>query len=269
MSRRPEKARKQRAARLKMHERGADVPASAAPSPQPGYRFWHSVGHPLVLVALGTAGVVVGVMRWTPVLLVCEVCILLALHRSGILRGKGKFFEVTTYLIVSLVSTPLLLGVGIWMKGRASASREIATGGKPQASAPVASVPASNPIPRGGFFTLPGSIPTGSIPTAASPAPQAASPEPAEDQPPPANSAEAALMREMRDRLTRDAGDPQKVSLDVQWMRDQFEAGWSQEPPELAKRYRDETEETAKMILSNASNRAAVLSLLPHITIDK
>jgi uncharacterized protein (DUF2267 family) len=86
---------------------------------------------------------------------------------------------------------------------------------------------------------------------------------------PEADSAEAALIRQMRERLTRDAGDPQKINLDVQWMRDQFEQGWAQEPPELAKKHREETEQTVRLILAAASNRAAVLELVPHITIDK
>ena len=77
------------------------------------------------------------------------------------------------------------------------------------------------------------------------------------------------MMREMRERLTRDAGDPEKISEDVQWMREQFEQGWAQEPPELAKKHREETEQTARLILQAASNRAAVLQLVPHITIDK
>ena len=85
----------------------------------------------------------------------------------------------------------------------------------------------------------------------------------------PANSAEATLMREMRERLTRDAGDPQKIRLDVQWMRDQFEQGWALEPPEMAKRHREETDQTARLILASASNRAAVLEIVPHIVIDK
>lgn len=76
-------------------------------------------------------------------------------------------------------------------------------------------------------------------------------------------------MREMRERLTQDAGDPQKIRLDVQWMRAQFEQGWALEPPEMAKKHRDETDETARLILAAASNRAAVLKLVPDITIDK
>jgi hypothetical protein len=76
-------------------------------------------------------------------------------------------------------------------------------------------------------------------------------------------------MREMRERLTRDAGDPQKITQDVQWMRSQFEAGWALEPPEQARKHREETEVTARLILAAASNRAAVLDLVPHISIDK
>ena len=52
-------------------------------------------------------------------------------------------------------------------------------------------------------------------------------------------------MREMRAKLSRDAGDPDKVGQDVEWMREQFAAGWATEPPDLANRHREETEQTA------------------------
>jgi hypothetical protein len=208
MSRRTQKARKQRAAGREIRQRGGKLPASPAPPPQAGRRYWH---------------------------------------------------------FVLLVSIALLVALGIWRKERTSVNQQVVTGGKPQNNPPSASVPASNPLPPpGGFFNLPGSIPM-----AASPAPKAATPEPNRDQPPPANSTEAALMKEMRERLTRDAGDPQKIRVDVQWMRDQLEAGWSQEPPAQAQKHREETEQTARLLLSNASNRAAVLAIVPNITIDK
>jgi hypothetical protein len=242
---------------------GAKGPGSSASQPQAYHPFWNFIEHPLLLAVLGTVAAVAGIMRWTPALLVCEVCILLALHRSKILRGQGTVVEVTTYLIVFLVSTPLLLGVGIWYKQPPSVNVQAAAGGNVP---PRASVPASNPIPStGSLFTLPGSIPM-----AAPQDPRTANSESSQEPaPPPPNSPEAALTREMRDRLTRDAGDAQKVTLDVQWMREQFEAGWTQLPPERAQKYREETEQTARLILANASNRNAVLAIVPNITLDK
>ncbi len=76
-------------------------------------------------------------------------------------------------------------------------------------------------------------------------------------------------MQEMREKLSHDAGDPKKIGEDVQWMRDQFAAGWPLEPPELANKHRAETEQTEQLILANASSREAIMRLIPHISIDK
>jgi hypothetical protein len=232
-----------------------------------GHRFRDFVEHPFFLAAFSIIGGIVGVILYTPALLICAVCILLALHRSKILRGQGKTFEVATYIIVFLITAPLLLGIGAWVKAPVREYFKIASDGKPQIKVPGGNVPAaaaSHPIPLpGGYFNFPPLNPMAAYPPTNVP-----TNKPTEYEPE-ANSVEAALMREMRERLTRDAGDPQKVRLDVQWMRDQFEQGWAQEPPEQAKKHREETEETARLILSAASNRAAVLAIVPHIIIDK
>ncbi len=208
-----------------------------------------------------------GVILFTPALLICAVSILLALHRSKILRGKGKFFEATTYIIVFLLAAPLLLGVGVWVKQPVREYLQITRGSKPPIKVPSGNLPAaaaSNRMPlTGGFLNFPTSSPM-----AAPQATNVSTDQQPENQPE-ANSAEAALMQEMRERLTRDAGEPQKIRLDVQWMRDQFEQGWAQEPPELARKHREETDQTTKLILAAASNRAAVLAMVPHIIIDK
>jgi hypothetical protein len=269
MSSRSQKAKKRR---LSKQSKEIPVPRAkpqslAAPIPKAGQRFFDFIEHPLFLAAFAIIGGTVGLILYTPALLICEICILLALHRSNILQGQGKLFAVTTYMIVFLLSTPLLLGVGVWVKEPVREYLHIASSGKPQIKLPGGNVPAaaaSNPIPLpGGFFNSPASSPM-----APSPATNVATPKPSGNQPE-ADSIEAALMREMRERLTRDAGDPQKISLDVQWMRDQFELGWAQEPPALARKHREETDETARLILAAASNRAAVLELVPRITIDK
>jgi hypothetical protein len=52
-------------------------------------------------------------------------------------------------------------------------------------------------------------------------------------------------------------------------MKDQVELGWAEEPPAMAKKHREETEQTARAILAVASNREALLKLVPHIIIDK
>lgn len=228
------------------------------------------VEHPLFLAVLAIVGAVVGVVFYTAVLLVPVVCVLLALHRSKILRGQGKSFEVSTYIVVFLLSAPLLLGVGLLLKEPVREYIRIARGGQPRVKPPSVNTPPaaasaaahSVPLP-GGIFASPGLGAMATSRTTTVPARSAA-----EDRPPP-NSAEAALTRQMREKLTADAGDPQKIAADVQWMRDQFEQGWAQEPPALARKHREETEQTARMLLAAASNRAAVLQMVPQITIDK
>jgi hypothetical protein len=191
----------------------------------------------------------------------------MALHRSKVLQGRGKLYQATAYGIAFLLSAPLLLGIDVLVKKPAREYLQIASSSKPQIKVPGGNVPAtasSNSIPLpGGIFTSPALSPM----AAARPT-NVPTNNPIENQPAP-NSIEAKLMQEMRERLTRDAGDPEKISVDVQWMRDQFEQGWAQEPPELARKHREETEQTARLLLQAASNRAAVLELVPQITIDK
>jgi hypothetical protein len=245
----------------------AKLKSSPASIPEQGHRVFDFVEHPLFLSGLAVIAGIVGVFLYVPVLLICEVFILLALHRSNVLRGHGKFFQVTAYGNVFLLSGPLLLGLHVLVKKPARENLRIASGSKPPINVPGGNIPAlpsSNLIPLpGGIFTSPAVHQTAGVQT-----PNVTTSSTTEYQPKP-NSIEAALMREMRERLTRDAGDPAKIIVDVQWMREQFELGWSQEPPEQAKRHREETAETARLILASASNRAAVLQLVPHITIDK
>jgi hypothetical protein len=273
MSKRSRKASKQRLANQskgKLDPRAKPQPLPA-PIPTPEHRFVDFIEHPLFLAGVSIVGAIVGVFLYSPVLLICEVCLLLALHRSKILRGRAKLYQASAYGIALLLTAPLLWGLDVLVKEPAREYlQQVTSGFRPQMKVPSGNVSATassnsiNSIPLpGGIFTSPAlnrmaaTAPT-NVPTD----------QPSENQPPP-NSIEAKLMREMRDRLTRDAGDPEKISGDVQWMRDQFEQGWAQEPPELARKHREETEQTARLILSAASNRAAVLQLVPHIMIDK
>lgn len=270
MSTPSQKARKHRLAKqskdvLEPHAKQQPLPA---PIPKRDHRFFDFIEHPLFLASVSIIGAIVGVFLYTPVLLICEVCILLALHRSKVLRGRGTLYQASAYGIAFLVSAPLLWGVDVLVKKPARTYFQQVTGGSEPpikaAGGTLPATPSSNLIPRPrGIFTSPALSPM----AAAQPT-NVPTNNPIENQPPP-NSIEAKLMREMRERLTRDAGDPEKISVDVQWMRDQFEQGWAQEPPELAKKHREETEQTARLILQAASNRAAVLQLVPHITIDK
>jgi hypothetical protein len=270
MSTRSQKARRRRLANQpkEMLDPRAKPQSLPAPIPEEDHRFLDFVEHPLFLAGFSIIGAIVGVFLYTPVLLICEVCILLALHRSKVLQRRGRLYQATAYGIVFLLSAPLLLGIDVLVKKPAREYfQHVTRGFKPQIKVPSGNGPAtasSNPVPLHGAIS---NSPT--VNQEAAPQTTNVSTSKAIENQPEANGPEAALIRQMRERLTRDAGDPEKISVDVQWMRDQFEQGWAQEPPELARKHREETEQTARLILQAASNRAAVLELVPHITIDK
>ncbi len=104
-------------------------------------------------------------MIWfAPALLICEACVLLALHGSKLVDGRGKTTQAAAYGILFLLTTPLILGLGIAAKKPARdyihqiASRPVAPSTTPTAN--VAAHPPAIPIPApGGLFNFPTAIP--------------------------------------------------------------------------------------------------------------
>jgi hypothetical protein len=62
-----------------------------------------------VIGPVGVIGGLVGVFFYTPVCLICDVCVLLGLHRSGAVAGKSKGKQAFYYLLVFAVTTALLV----------------------------------------------------------------------------------------------------------------------------------------------------------------
>jgi hypothetical protein len=272
MSKQAQKAKKRRLAR---QPNGVPDPR-ANPQPPPtlnpkdGRGFLEVIEHPLILASLLIVGGIAGVVFFAPLLLVCECCVLLALRGSNILKGRRHLYQVAAYAILFLLTAPFFLAIGVYARKPArDYFHQMATRSMPETNLAKGTAPAqaravADPIPLpGGIFNHPIFNQKAGNETSNDGAGQAPS-----DQYPP-DSPYAALIRQMREKLIRDAGDAQKVNDDVQWMRQQFELGWTTEPPELAKKHREETEQTARLILAAASNRAAILQLVPHITIDK
>jgi hypothetical protein len=278
MSTRAQKANKKRLAKQSTEIQGprAEVQARPAPTPQQSNAIFDRALHPLVFAGLSIIAGIVGVISYTPVLVICLICILLAFYRSKALQGRGYLYQFNAYAIAVLLTAAVLLGAeAAARKPVRDYVRQIARDANAPPQAPIWSVkpPGPPPTPRSSPpkpLPMPGQLfHSFGLNQQAAAAPLNPNASPAANDLPRPDSPEGALMREMRQRLTRDAGNPDKVGVDVQWMRDQFEQGWQLEPPELAKKHEAETEETAKLILSAASNRRALLQLVPHITIDK
>jgi hypothetical protein len=61
------------------------------------------VEHPLVLASLSVVGGLVGALRFTPAFFLCALCILLGVHRSGVLTDQPRKTQITYYLVLTLV----------------------------------------------------------------------------------------------------------------------------------------------------------------------
>ena len=270
MSKQAQKANKRRLARQSNGILGTRANPQSPPAPKLNapHGLLEYVEHPVILAGLLIIGGIAGLIFFTPILLLCEACLLLALHGSKVLQGRGKLYQGTAYSILFLLTAPSILAFGVYARNPVrDYFRQMVSPSSSVTKVPKLNVPGpavSNPIPPpGGIFNPPNFNETAASET------RNDSPSQVPNNQYPPNSPYATMMRQMRERLTRDAGNPQKISDDVQWMREQFELGWTTEPPELAKKHREETEQTARLILAAASNRNAVLNLLPHITIDK
>jgi hypothetical protein len=79
-------------------------------------RFLDFIEQPLFLVVVSIIGGIVGVLVYTPVFLVCDVCVLLALHRSQAVADKGTKTQVFWYLLLLLITSSVLVGVGISLR---------------------------------------------------------------------------------------------------------------------------------------------------------
>ncbi len=162
MSKRSRKSSRQRLANQskgKLDTR-AKPQSFAPPVPKEAGGLIDFIEHPLFLAGVSIVGVIVGVVFYTPVLLVCVVCILLALHRSKVLRGQATLLQATAYGIVLILSVGLLWGVDVLVRKPAREYLQVASGSKPPIEAPNASVPArppSIPVPSPGqLFNFPG-----------------------------------------------------------------------------------------------------------------
>src|SRR5260370_29965272 len=88
-------------------------------------KAWHGIlvfiEHPLFLCVLGIIGGIVGVLLVIPVLIICDLCLLLALHRSQAVAAQSRKRQLATYLTLFVVSGVILIGVGILVKTNAHA----------------------------------------------------------------------------------------------------------------------------------------------------
>src|ERR1017187_2611605 len=68
--------------------------------------------HPLLTLPIGTLSGLIGMFYFWPILVVCGACILLAFHRSGVVKGNTRGKIAFAYIAIFLVTTSAMYGAG-------------------------------------------------------------------------------------------------------------------------------------------------------------
>ncbi|MGB7589857.1 MAG: hypothetical protein WBO19_01285, partial [Terriglobia bacterium] len=76
-------------------------------------RLLDFIEHPLFLGAVFLVGGLVGMFFFTPILMICGCCILLAFHRAKVVEGEKPLVQVAAYLLLFALTTGSLYEVGI------------------------------------------------------------------------------------------------------------------------------------------------------------
>jgi hypothetical protein len=74
------------------------------------------IEQPLFLAPVGTLGGLVGMFLFTPLLIVCGFCILLAFHRAKVVEGETRLFQIAAYSLLFALTTGGLYGMRILIK---------------------------------------------------------------------------------------------------------------------------------------------------------
>ena len=92
------------------------------PKPKHAWRrLLDFVEQPLFLASVGIIGGIAGILFAIPVLLVCDGCLLLALHRSRMVADKSRAFQLFVYVAFSVVMAAILVWIGNLVKQNARA----------------------------------------------------------------------------------------------------------------------------------------------------
>jgi hypothetical protein len=90
------------------------------PQPRSGWhRFLDFVEHPLFWGPTGIVGGIVGLLFAIPVLLICDGCLLLALHRSNAIADKSRKVQWSCYITLFVVAGTIFILVGTLVKQNA------------------------------------------------------------------------------------------------------------------------------------------------------
>jgi len=77
------------------------------------------IEHPLFWGPIGVIGGLVGLFFYTPILIVCGVCVLLAFHRAGVVSGKQKGAKIIAYIVLSVIVAFSLYALRVLIKTHA------------------------------------------------------------------------------------------------------------------------------------------------------
>ena len=72
---------------------------------EPPNRFFVFIEHPAVLGVVFLLGSIVGTLLFTPAFILCGLCLLLGIHRAGVVKGLSRAKQVLAYIAICIVMT--------------------------------------------------------------------------------------------------------------------------------------------------------------------
>lgn len=83
------------------------------------HRLFLFFEHPLFWGPIGIVGGLVGLFFYTPILVLCGACVLLAFHRAGVVSGARLRTQIMAYSIVAVISGASLYGLRVLIQKHA------------------------------------------------------------------------------------------------------------------------------------------------------
>ena len=83
------------------------------------HRLFLFFEHPLFWGPIGIVGGLVGLFFYTPILVVCRACVLLAFHRAGVVSGSRMRTQILAYGGFAVVAGAALYGLQVLIKTHA------------------------------------------------------------------------------------------------------------------------------------------------------
>jgi hypothetical protein len=85
-------------------------PPNQAPERNVGQKLLGFVERPMFTLPVGILGGIVALLFW-PLWIVCGICVILAFHKEGVVKGKRRLVQILSYVLLVAIISGAILGL--------------------------------------------------------------------------------------------------------------------------------------------------------------